>query len=41
MDRKEYAVQLKHSGYNCCQAVLCAFEKETNPSSGKTDSYGI
>ena len=28
MDRKEYAVQLKHSGYNCCQAVLCAFADE-------------
>lgn len=28
-DRKEYAVQLKHSGYNCCQAVLCAFAEET------------
>ena len=25
MDRKEYAVQLRHNGYNCCQAVLCAF----------------
>ena len=32
-DRKEYAVQLKHSGYNCCQAVLCAFADET----GKTE----
>ena len=21
----EYAVRLKHSGFNCCQAVLCAF----------------
>ena len=29
MDRKEYAVQLKHNGYNCCQAVLCAFANET------------
>jgi len=28
MDKKEYAVQLKHSGYNCCQAVLCAFADE-------------
>ena len=28
MDRKEYAVQLKHSGCNCCQAVLCAFADE-------------
>ena len=29
MDKKEYAVQLKHGGYNCAQAVLCAFTKET------------
>ena len=25
MDRKEQAVELKHNGYNCSQAVLCAF----------------
>ena len=25
MSRKEKAVELKHNGYNCCQAVLCAF----------------
>jgi len=27
MDRREYAVELKHSKekHNCCQAVLCAF----------------
>ncbi|MBR0227744.1 MAG: C_GCAxxG_C_C family protein [Clostridia bacterium] len=29
MDRKDRAVQLKHSGRNCCQAVLCAFAEET------------
>ena len=28
MDRKEYAVQLKHTSCNCCQAVLCAFADE-------------
>lgn len=28
MDRKEYAVCLKHKGHNCCQAVLCAFAEE-------------
>jgi hypothetical protein len=28
MDRKELAVQLKHNGFNCCQAVLCAFKDE-------------
>ena len=26
--KQEYAVMLKHSGYNCCQAVLCAFAPE-------------
>ena len=32
MDRKEYAVTLKHSGCNCAQAVLCAFaEDKTQP----------
>lgn len=25
----EYAVRLKHSGHNCCQAVLCAFAHRT------------
>ncbi len=28
MDRKELAVQLKHNGFHCCQAVLCAFKDE-------------
>ena len=28
MDKKEYAVELKHNGYNCAQAVLCAFAEE-------------
>ena len=25
--KQEYAVLLKHSGYNCCQAVLCAYAR--------------
>ena len=29
MDRTDRAVQLKHGGCNCCQAVLCAFAEET------------
>ncbi|MCR5272013.1 MAG: C-GCAxxG-C-C family protein [Lachnospiraceae bacterium] len=28
MERKELAVELKHNGYNCAQAVLCAFKDE-------------
>ena len=32
MDRKEKAVEYKHSGCNCCQAVLMAFADELNVS---------
>lgn len=32
MDRKEQAVTLKHNGYNCAQAVLCAFADKTGLS---------
>ncbi len=32
MEKKEYAVELKHTGYNCAQAVLCAFAEETDLS---------
>ena len=32
MDKKEKAVELKHSGYNCAQAVLCVFTEETGLS---------
>ena len=28
MDRTERAVEIKHSGSNCCQAVLIAFAEE-------------
>ncbi len=28
MEKQETAVQLKHAGCNCCQAVLCAFADE-------------
>ena len=30
MDRGERAVELKHGGCNCCQAVLLAFSDEVN-----------
>ena len=31
--KKEYlAISLKHQGYNCCQAILCAFQEETGLS---------
>lgn len=29
MDKKEYAVELKHNRHNCAQAVMCAFAEET------------
>ena len=32
MDRKEYAVELKHKGCNCAQAVLCSFAEKTGLS---------
>ncbi|MBQ8974983.1 MAG: C_GCAxxG_C_C family protein [Oscillospiraceae bacterium] len=28
MNKLEYAVKMKHSGYNCCQAVLLAYVEE-------------
>ena len=35
MDRKEYAVELKHSDYNCAQAVFCAFCDKTGLTVGQ------
>ena len=32
MNKQELAVQLKHTGCNCCQAVLCAFAEESGLS---------
>ena len=32
MDKKKVAVDLKHNGYNCAQAVLCAYEDELDMS---------
>lgn len=32
MNKKEKAVELKHNGYNCTQAVLCVFSEETGLS---------
>ena len=29
-NKQALAVSLKHGGYNCCQAVLCAFADETD-----------
>lgn len=28
MNREEYAVELRNKGYNCAQAVLCAYKNE-------------
>ena len=30
MDKREYAVSLKHNGHNCCQAVLAAYAEDLN-----------
>ena len=40
MDRKEIAVELKHNGYNCCQAVLCAYKDELNCSEEELKKMG-
>ncbi len=40
MDKKELAVELKHSGYNCAQAVLCAFKDELNMSEEELKKIG-
>ena len=28
-ERRQQAIEYKHAGYNCCQAVLCAFADKT------------
>ena len=40
MNKKEYAVQLKHSGCNCCQAVLCAFTDEVGMEEDELKKIG-
>ena len=40
MERMEYAVHLKHSGFNCCQAVLCAFTDEVGMTEDELKKIG-
>ncbi|MCR5772436.1 MAG: C-GCAxxG-C-C family protein [Butyrivibrio sp.] len=40
MERKELAVELKHNGNNCAQAVLCAFEDEVGLSKEELRKIG-
>jgi len=40
VDRKEKAVDLKHNGHNCCQAVLCAFEDQLSLTKENLDKIG-
>lgn len=40
MERKELAVELKHNGHNCAQAVLCAFEDELQMSKDDLKKMG-
>ena len=40
MNRCEYAVELKHKGYNCAQAVLCAFADELDLSEEELKKIG-
>ncbi|SKC02727.1 C_GCAxxG_C_C family probable redox protein [Lachnospiraceae bacterium] len=40
MERSEQAVEYKHSGYNCCQAVLKAFEDKTGMTDEQLKALG-
>ena len=40
MERAEKAVELKHNGYNCCQAVLAVFAEELPVAAGNLKSLG-
>ena len=40
MERKEKAVEWKHSGCNCAQAVLCAFAEETGRTEEEMKKLG-
>ncbi len=40
MDRIEKAVEYKHNGYNCCQAVLEAFSDELELSEDQIRTLG-
>ena len=40
MDRKEKAVEFKHNGHNCCQAVLCAFADQMSLAEAELDKLG-
>ncbi len=40
MDKKEYAVELKHNGHNCAQAVLCAFADEIDMTAEELKKIG-
>lgn len=40
MDRRENAVEYKHRGYNCCQAVLAAYKDKLGMSDEMTKKLG-
>lgn len=40
MDRKEHAVEIKHSGFNCAQAVLLAYADKTGMSEDTIKAMG-
>ena len=41
MDRVKHAVELKHNGHNCCQAVLAAFAEELELPADTLKSLGV
>ena len=40
MEKQELAVQLKHNGCNCCQAVLCAFAENSGLAESQLRQLG-
>ncbi len=40
MDRRELAVELKHNGHNCCQAVLASYADELELSAEDLKKMG-
>ncbi|MBE6036734.1 MAG: C_GCAxxG_C_C family protein [Clostridiales bacterium] len=40
-ERAAKAVELKHGGYNCCQAVACAFADKVNMDEAQLKQIGL
>lgn len=40
MNKGDYALELKHNGYNCCQSVVCAFADEVGIPAEELKRFG-